>query len=877
MTYDALGRLLTSTTKAVPGCDTAVDALCATDLTTTRVYTPAAGPLAREQRPGGGVTAYTYDGRGRIRTISRGPASTDLREQLEYSYDPLTGKKSLERVLAFENGSWVEKKRETYGYDSDGMLQTVTRPGNSTVTYAYDDADRIASIRDETHTQPNTFYAYDPAGRLAAVHQTLAGAPEGVITTGYAYDAHGNLHSVTDPNGNVTTYLYDDFGAMVRQESPVTGTTTFAYDEANNLTASTDARAAVTQRTYDALNRVLTASSTAGAATEAVTWTYDDPSAGRFAIGRVSSMADPAGTTAYHYDRRGMLTRESRTFSGCLMSCADPFSTSAIETRYRYDADGNRTSITYPRNALTVQYTYDHAGRPLTASDAVTSAAYAPFGPLERLTFANGTTQTFTYDSSYRLTQNALTTATTTLASYRYTYDPAGNITQLEDLLESAYDRTFGYDDLHRLVTANTGAALWRRGSYSWDAMGNPVTMKLAEVEPGESDGLARFPRDITADAQWQPRGRTSSFLYAGISPRLQTVTTNDLELPVSYDAAGNELSYVATRTYSPRNLLAEVADAVEPGETYQVKLRYAYDGRGIRVVSGTTPVTGAHLYYFYTPELRLLATATEQARSYEIVWFGDRPVSRIAPDGTRSFTFADHLGTPILETSLSATPTWRAEYEPFGNVYAMRTDPAGNEIGNRTDQPLRFPGQEVVMTREGTEENYNVYRWYRAGWGRYTQADPAEFEGGLNLYSYALANPLLRVDLDGLTSYKGFPGDKEQQLRDAVEKAKEALKKNCCDDAKDVLNRLERAEFVYVDEDKDWCGYVGPNDWLKHRIKISRTAFDPSNPCFGCPLPSIVVHESVHLRRRGMGEDSAYQRQRQCFGCPPEGPRYPK
>lgn len=28
-------------------------------------------------------------------------------------------------------------------------------------------------------------------------------------------------------------------------------------------------------------------------------------------------------------------------------------------------------------------------------------------------------------------------------------------------------------------------------------------------------------------------------------------------------------------------------------------------------------------------------------------------------------------------------------------------------------------------MTWEGTDENYNMFRWHRAGWGRYTQADP--------------------------------------------------------------------------------------------------------------------------------------------------------
>jgi uncharacterized protein RhaS with RHS repeats len=71
------------------------------------------------------------------------------------------------------------------------------------------------------------------------------------------------------------------------------------------------------------------------------------------------------------------------------------------------------------------------------------------------------------------------------------------------------------------------------------------------------------------------------------------------------------------------------------------------------------------------------------------------------------------------------------------------------------------------------------MFRWYRAGWGRYTQADPASFEGGLNLYAYSLGNPLFFFDPNGLTSYKAFPPDKEQQLRDAVDKAKELLKAN--------------------------------------------------------------------------------------------------
>lgn len=46
----------------------------------------------------------------------------------------------------------------------------------------------------------------------------------------------------------------------------------------------------------------------------------------------------------------------------------------------------------------------------------------------------------------------------------------------------------------------------------------------------------------------------------------------------------------------------------------------------------------------------------------------------------------------------------------------------------------------------------YNMFRWYRAAWGRYTQADPIGLIGGLNVFRYALNNPLSYVDRDGLT-----------------------------------------------------------------------------------------------------------------------------
>ena len=72
----------------------------------------------------------------------------------------------------------------------------------------------------------------------------------------------------------------------------------------------------------------------------------------------------------------------------------------------------------------------------------------------------------------------------------------------------------------------------------------------------------------------------------------------------------------------------------------------------------------------------------------------------------------------------------------------------------------MRLPGQEAEqfnLDLNGlTERSYNVFRWYRANWGRYTQADPAWSPFGideLNNFVYALNNPVDLADPLGLAA----------------------------------------------------------------------------------------------------------------------------
>src|SRR6185369_3977795 len=142
--------------------------------------------------------------------------------------------------------------------------------------------------------------------------------------------------------------------------------------------------------------------------------------------------------------------------------------------------------------------------------------------------------------------------------------------------------------------------------------------------------------------------------------------------------------------------------------------------------------------YYFYSPESNLLAETGLAPNGappvgYEYIWFNGQPVAQVDVGVATHWTFTDHLGTPIVQTDAGGAVYWRAEYEPFGAVYALRSADQ--------HQPLRLPGQEAEQLNLGAdgvnERLYNIRRWYRPAWGRYTQWDPITGGGTEPRYEY--------------------------------------------------------------------------------------------------------------------------------------------
>ena len=667
MQTDARGRTIATTHKAVAG-----DPREASDYSATQTY-DGRDRLTRSTRPRGNAAAFAYeDGTNRLTDTIRLDANGNEVERRHLTLSSIGDKVREEDQQCASPAapctSWITKRQEDFVYDAHNRLVQLVHavPAGSAVKYGYDAAGLLKSAQDENHATPNTIYSYDELNRLATVQQTLG---SGTISTTYRYDAEDNMTSVTDPNGNTTTYAYDDFHRMQTQGSPVSGTTSYSYDAAGNLTATTDANGVATTRTYDAANRLLTATSAGGASSESVTYAYDDPTAGNYGKGRVRSVTDPSGSMTYAYERRGMVRSEQHTVQG-----------NSYTLSYGYDANGNRSSMTYP-SGRAVSYAFDFADRPQSASSSgttfVSNATYAPFGPETQLSFGNGTTKTTTYDLRYRPIENKLTGGVGVIADYGYSEDAVGNITAIRDLVDPAYNRTFGYDDLHRLISATTGGALWGSGTYAYDAMGNMTALALGSA-------------------------RASSFAYSGTLPKLANVTENGSARAVAYDAAGNELTVGANAyAYSPRNYLAS-------GDG----LAYTYDARGVRTITtvaaalGTfsgnvvTAATGAPVAgAVVTIDGTLNSTTTDASGNFSL----NQPAGNYTltvvklgflPETTTAFTLASGASVAVGTVKLSVAPstiTGTVVSSLGGNVAGATVALSGTSATTSTDALGRF------------------------------------------------------------------------------------------------------------------------------------------------------------------------------------------
>jgi RHS repeat-associated protein len=527
-TYDSLGNTLSSTKYLSNGNRI------------SSVTYDGSGRAITAIGPDGSKAQNTFNASGRLTSAGNALNEFDTR-----TYDVLTNAYTISSARnaptfsagatgAAAAGQFINKWTQS----SLGSTSTVTGNNGQKITnYFYPDGQLERSVDAAGNTQR---YAYDAANRLA----TMTDANN--VITYYNYSPAGRLTSVTDGAGHQTTYTYNAFGDVISQSSPDTGTTTYAYDQGGRLiTKVTNGNTATITYAYDVLNRLKSRNS--AGVTEA--FYYDE---GVNGIGRLTRMVDATGQTTYTYNSAGQVIGQVSNIFGASYSVA-----------WDYNAAGQLKSLTYP-NGFKLNYGYDAYGRlsGITSSLTNTWSTIADSFKYQPVTqeryawrFGNNNPRLFTLDADRRITNNQdangyqnaaygyepntdrLQKVTDQVApNYPcceevagvYTYDAPYNNHLLS--ITGAAPRTFTYDAVGNIKTDTRGAV---QTVYTYDAFN-----RLTLVAKGGAS-IADYRNNGVNKRVYKNVGGTQTRFVYGPSGEL---LYHDGPTPTAYAWLGGEL-----------------------------------------------------------------------------------------------------------------------------------------------------------------------------------------------------------------------------------------------------------------------------------------------------------------------------------------------
>lgn len=378
----------------------------------------------------------------------------------------------------------------------------------------------------------------------------------------------------------------------------------------------------------------------------------------------------------------------------------------------------------YPDGSV-ADYTRDTRGRVAsvgvtppggTRELLLTVSAYNPFGPATGWTYGNGRVFARTFDLNYAV--QSLRDSAVGGLDLGFARNELLQVTALHNAAFAMPAKLkFDYDTLSRLTKFRDGDTNTVLEAYDYDATGN---------------------RTLFTD-----NGGAQTYAYPTGSHRLTAVGG----VARGYDAAGNTTSVGGTTkefVYGAHGRLSQVKQAGV------ATMNYAYNGAGERV---RRHLGSANTYTVYDEAGRWLGDyGAAGAAVQQAVWLDDQPVGlQVGPAaavGRLRYLQPDHLGTPravIDPVRNVAVWTWDLASEVFGNS-APNQDPDLDAVPFVFD--MRFPGQRFDAA---SGLNYNYFRDYEAGTGRYAQSDPIGLAGGISTYSYAHGNALSNKDPSGL------------------------------------------------------------------------------------------------------------------------------
>ncbi len=564
--------------------------------------------------------------------------------------------------------------------------------------WAYNAAGNVESITDER--EKTTQFEYDALNRLTKTTDAQGGEIK------RKYDDRGNLIEIQDPNQGITFYEYDRNNRLLKVIRPMTELTSYEYDAAGNRTAVFDSKGQKIAYEYNAINRLervlYYAADDHSNPVKAVDFTYDD-------LGNIKTYDDGTTSAAYTYDDLQRKIEETVNYGSFSLSYD-----------YTYYDNGLKKTYTGP-DGVTISYTYDEnnrlSGMAIPGQGQITYNTYQWNSPT-RITLPGGSTTDYTYDPLMRVKSiTAKDPGQNPLMTRDYTYSPVGNITE-KNTEHGIYH--YEYDNLQRLTEAIN--PLSNDEAYTYDLLGNRLT-------------AANVPDTWSYNANNELLG-------------FDNVTFN-------YDDNGNTTR--KTIGIQETNYFYDVEDRLDrvENEIGSVIAKYYYDPFGRRLWKD---VDSNRTHYLYSDE-GLIGEYDQNGA--EIRTYGYAPNSDWTTDplfvkSANAYYWYqnDHSGTPQKIIDTSGRIVWSAVYDSFGNIQIETAEIVNN---------LRFAGQYFDAE---TGLYYNLNRYYDPSTGRYLRTDP--FGEGLNLYAYVFSNPVILIDPEGLCAIRNDWGSTKSFFKEA-------------------------------------------------------------------------------------------------------------
>jgi RHS repeat-associated protein len=660
-----------------------------------------------------------------------------------------------------------------------------------------------------------------------------------LFATRIELDILGNQHAVVDAKGRIIMrYDYEMLGNRIHQASMESGERWMLADVLGKPIRTWDSRRFTRRTVYDRLRRPLALFVSEDGAPEfqAEKTEYGegkpDPTATNHR-GRAWKSYDGAGiVTSDAYDYKGNLRQTTRRYLTSYKMTVDWPQAPAVAAEHfttdtAYDALNRPMFVTSPDRSV-YRPNFNEANllervevNLRGAKDADGQSIWTAFvrninynAKAQRILIEygsgaapdiQGVTTTYEYDPlTFRLIRletarptglngpaSQIFKAPSVVQDLRYAYDPAGNITRIEDVaLKTIFHDNqqikpvcgYTYDALYRLIEATGREHIGQsvhdftplnRRDFDFaglaDFIAHPNDMQAFRVytERYEYDAVGNFDavRHVANGGSWIRRYdyEEDSLIEPGNRSNRLTRTTvgngfNHIETYAYTDDNGRDLHGCITRingmamAWDFKDQLVRV-DLEGGGTAY-----YVYNAGGQRVRKVVENQNGTMVnerYYLGSFELYRELSGANAGLVRETLHVMDnrRRIAMVetrndVADGTPKqlvrYQLSNHLGSASVEVDDQGALIGYEEYHPYGTTAFL----GGRSASEISLKRYRYTGKE----RDGeTGFSYHGARYYAPWLGRWMSCDPIGIAGGLNFYNYAYASPSYYSDSSGL------------------------------------------------------------------------------------------------------------------------------